>query len=287
MTTGEIIQRERTCLGLSQEKLAEQVGVSRQAVSKWELGDAMPDTDKLVPLARALGIFLDTLLDYQPQQAEETPKEIEEKKPGWLALHWYWIGVPLILWGAARLIPVLFAILMVLNMAESSPGISTGIILYLPYFILFLAALVGGVLMVILGRRSVRRRYGLKPLTPPPWKGPRELIVRRWYWLGALVAGGGVLVGILRIYASQALYDQIEAYQQDLNMYQGDALREHIDQIPEWYLNGEAGFQVYIMRNQGLLILAAGVILGGILFFLGRWLVCRRWKENEEKFIAK
>lgn len=41
------------------------------------------------------------------------------------------------------------------------------------------------------------------------------------------------------------------------------------------------------MRNQGLLILAAGVILGGILFFLGRWLVCRRWKENEEKIIAK
>ncbi len=52
MTTGEIIQRERTRLGLSQEKLAEQVGVSRQAVSKWELGDAVPDTDKLVPLAQ-------------------------------------------------------------------------------------------------------------------------------------------------------------------------------------------------------------------------------------------
>lgn len=38
MTIGEIIQRERTRLGLSQEKLAEQVGASRQAVSKWELG---------------------------------------------------------------------------------------------------------------------------------------------------------------------------------------------------------------------------------------------------------
>lgn len=53
MTIGEIIQRERTRLGLSQEKLAEQVGVSRQAVSKWELGDAVPDTDKLVPLVRS------------------------------------------------------------------------------------------------------------------------------------------------------------------------------------------------------------------------------------------
>ena len=279
MKTGGIIQRERTRLGLSQEKPAEQVGVSRQAVGKWELGDTMPDTDKLVPLARALGISVDTLLDHHPQETEETPKEIEEKKPGWLALHWYWIGVPLILWGATRVSAVFWAM--------STVGFSLSVFVYLPYLILPLSVLVGGVVLFIQGRRSSRRKQRPNVLKLPPWKGPRELITRRWYWLGALVAGGGVLVGILRIYASQTLYDQIEAYQQDLNMYQGDALREHIDQIPEWYLNGEAGFQVYIMRNQGLLILAAGVILGGILFFLGRWLVCRRWKENEEKFIAK
>lgn len=58
MTIGEIIQRERTRLGLSQEKLAEQVGVSRQAVSKWELGNAVPDTDKLVPLVRSAPKFV-------------------------------------------------------------------------------------------------------------------------------------------------------------------------------------------------------------------------------------
>ena len=279
MKTGGIIQRERTRLGLSQEKLAEQVGVSRQAVSKWELGDAMPDTDKLVPLARALGISVDTLLDHHPQETEETPKEREEKKPGWLALRWYWIGVPLILWGATRVSAVFWAM--------STVGFSLSVFVYLPYLILPLSVLVGGVVLFVQGRRASRRKQRPNVLKPPPWKGPRELITRRWYWLGALVAGGGVLVGVLRMSASQALYDRIQAYQQDLNMYQGDALREHIDQIPEWYLNGEAGFQVYIMRNQGLLILAAGVILGGILFFLGRWLVCRRWKENEEKFIAK
>lgn len=279
MKTGGIIQRERTRLGLSQEKLAEQVGVSRQAVSKWELGDAMPDTDKLVPLARALGISVDTLLDHHPQETEETPKEREEKKPGWLALHWYWIGVPLILWGATRVSAVFWAM--------STVGFSLSVFVYLPYLILPLSVLVGGVVLFVQGRRASRRKQRPNILKRPPWKGPRELITWRWYWLGALVAGGGVLVGVLRIHASQVLYDQIEAYQQDLNMYQGDALREHIDQIPEWYLNGEAGFQVYIMRNQGLLILAAGVILGGILFFLGRWLVCRRWKENKEKFIAK
>ena len=62
MTIGETIQRLRTKRRLSQEQLAELVGVSRQAVSKWELNAALPDTDKLVPLARALGVSVDELL---------------------------------------------------------------------------------------------------------------------------------------------------------------------------------------------------------------------------------
>lgn len=185
----------------------------------------MPDTDKLVPLARALGISVDTLLDHHPQETEETPKEREEKKPGWLALRWYWIGVPLILWGATRVSAVFWAM--------STVGFSLSVFVYLPYLILPLSVLVGGVVLFVQGRRASRRKQRPNVLKPPPWKGPRELITRRWYWLGALVAGGGVLVGVLRIHASQVLYDQIEAYQQDLNMYQGDALREHIDQIPE------------------------------------------------------
>ena len=41
---------------LSQEELAAQVGVSRQAVSKWELGDASPDVNKLLALSKAFGI---------------------------------------------------------------------------------------------------------------------------------------------------------------------------------------------------------------------------------------
>ena len=67
MTIGETIQRLRTKRRLSQEQLAELVGVSRQAVSKWEVGDAVPDTDKLVPLARALKISVDELLGNVPE----------------------------------------------------------------------------------------------------------------------------------------------------------------------------------------------------------------------------
>lgn len=47
--------------GLTQEQLAEKLNVSRQAVSKWECGDATPDLDNLVALAELYGITLDEL----------------------------------------------------------------------------------------------------------------------------------------------------------------------------------------------------------------------------------
>ena len=48
--------------GLSQEDLAARLGVSRQAVSKWERAESSPDTDNLISLARLYGISLDALL---------------------------------------------------------------------------------------------------------------------------------------------------------------------------------------------------------------------------------
>ena len=57
----ERLMRERKARGLSQEELAALVGVSHQAVSKWENGDAMPDLTKLLALADALNLSLDTL----------------------------------------------------------------------------------------------------------------------------------------------------------------------------------------------------------------------------------
>ncbi len=47
---------------LSQEELADRIGVSRQAVSKWERAEASPDTDNLVLLARLYRVSLDALL---------------------------------------------------------------------------------------------------------------------------------------------------------------------------------------------------------------------------------
>ncbi len=56
MTLGEKINYYRKRSKLSQEELAERVGVSRQAVSKWELGDATPEVEKLLAgIALVLG----------------------------------------------------------------------------------------------------------------------------------------------------------------------------------------------------------------------------------------
>ena len=71
MTLGETIQYYRKRAGLSQEALAELAGVSRQAVSKWELDEATPEVTKLKALAGAFHITVDQLLSGEkpPEQA--------------------------------------------------------------------------------------------------------------------------------------------------------------------------------------------------------------------------
>ncbi len=63
MTFSEKLIRLRKREGLSQEALAEALGVSRQAVSRWEQGTALPDGAKLLPCARYFGVSVDWLLD--------------------------------------------------------------------------------------------------------------------------------------------------------------------------------------------------------------------------------
>ena len=53
----------RLAHGLSQEALAEKLGVSRQAVSKWERSEASPDTDNLIALAALYGVLIDELIN--------------------------------------------------------------------------------------------------------------------------------------------------------------------------------------------------------------------------------
>lgn len=62
MNIPETLYRLRTARGMSQEALADALGVSRQAVSKWETGAAVPDVDKIVQLSDFYGVTTDEIL---------------------------------------------------------------------------------------------------------------------------------------------------------------------------------------------------------------------------------
>lgn len=71
----------RTAHGLSQEKLAEHIAVSRQAVSKWENGEAMPDIENMIALAKLYNISLDELVGLTKSSAEPAPgNDVSNKK---------------------------------------------------------------------------------------------------------------------------------------------------------------------------------------------------------------
>lgn len=72
MTLGQNIQAARKAKGLSQETLAEKIGVSRQALGKWEKDTALPGLDNLQALAAELGTGVDALLGTE-QSASAAP----------------------------------------------------------------------------------------------------------------------------------------------------------------------------------------------------------------------
>ena len=73
MTFGEKLQLLRKQKGLSQEKLSEQLGVSRQAISKWELGESLPDTENVVRLSKLIDVSIDYLLNDEISSENDIP----------------------------------------------------------------------------------------------------------------------------------------------------------------------------------------------------------------------
>lgn len=76
MTIGQRIAQKRKELGLSQESLGSQLGVSRQSIYKWESDAAVPEIDKLITLSRLFGVSIGWLLG-----VEESPPPDRAEKP--------------------------------------------------------------------------------------------------------------------------------------------------------------------------------------------------------------
>lgn len=92
---GEYLKKLRSDNKLSQEQLAEKIGISRQSVSKWEQGISTPDTENLSKLAHLYSVSVDSLLNGEPDientavpiAAEESDNKTDKpkkKKRGWL-----------------------------------------------------------------------------------------------------------------------------------------------------------------------------------------------------------
>ena len=85
MTTGEKIAALRREKGFSQEALGEKLGLSRQAVSKWESDQAVPTMDNLVELSRLFGVPVDTLLrpdEPLPGKEQQPPEGVKLSAEG-------------------------------------------------------------------------------------------------------------------------------------------------------------------------------------------------------------
>lgn len=76
MTFSEIIVKYRRELGLTQEGLAQKLGVTNQAVSKWESGQSCPDITLLPALADLFGITIDAIFGREAPEAAPSPAEL-------------------------------------------------------------------------------------------------------------------------------------------------------------------------------------------------------------------
>lgn len=109
MTFGEKLQELRAGRGLSQDALAEALDVSRQAVSRWERNETLPETEKVIRLSRYFSVTTDYLLldEVQSPAANETKRTPAAGLGMWFSRRGWLLGVGLAvvgLWMLLRLI---------------------------------------------------------------------------------------------------------------------------------------------------------------------------------------
>lgn len=144
MTISEKILYCRKRCGLSQEALAEKIGVSRQAISKWETGEATPELSKLALLAKTFGVTADWLIseDDPPEgsaaQSQSVQQPAPAQSPNWvdslpsavrgLVKHYGWLaGVYIALCGCGIMLIGIIAKIVVSSMFSAFGGFGAGI----------------------------------------------------------------------------------------------------------------------------------------------------------------
>ena len=78
----KVLVTKRKEKGITQDELANYIGVSKAAVSKWETGQSYPDVTFLPQLAAYFNISIDELIDYKPQMTKEDITKAVSKPVG-------------------------------------------------------------------------------------------------------------------------------------------------------------------------------------------------------------
>ena len=184
MTFGEKLQKLRARAGLSQDQLAELLDVSRQAVSKWERDEAMPEAEKLVRISRQFRVSTDYLL----LEELEEPETASVPAPAaglwgrikqWYRNRGYLLAWVLAAWGLWRLGDTVVRLIRSYLTLDKIPGFDLErylISLFVPEIASAALLVVTAVVLALLGRRLAGRC--------------------RWYHLGWLP----VLVGLFGTY---------------------------------------------------------------------------------------
>lgn len=150
MELHERIYQLRKERNMTQQDLADKLGVSRQAVSRWEMGTARPEIESLVAMSRVFGMTLDELVtgeqvnaaDLPPVEAAPAPKEKPKPDPrkwiiawavAWLAVAVFLGVVTFVRWRFGGLLVAIAPLPLIVQIVNL--GFKLGIVFVIAYFI--------------------------------------------------------------------------------------------------------------------------------------------------------
>ena len=161
MTLGEKLQKLRARAGLSQDRLAELLGVSRQAVSKWERNEAMPEAEKIVRISRQFGVSTDYLLLEELEEPETAgvpapAAGLWVRVKQWCRNRGYLLAWALVAWGIWRLGVIVVSLIRSYLTLDKIPGFNLErylVNLFVPEIASTALLMLTAVVLALLGRR--------------------------------------------------------------------------------------------------------------------------------------
>lgn len=146
MTLSEKLYILRKKSGLSQEQLAEQLGVSRQAISKWESGQSVPESEKLILLSN----YFEVTLDYLLKDNLNSSETLSAEQPMFHGKTKLFVGIVLSISGAVAMI--ILGLLSIVN-RDASNQLSESSVIHIDgngiFFILSVVAIVVGAVLLV------------------------------------------------------------------------------------------------------------------------------------------